>query len=70
MATTLLTRRDLAALMRVSTRTLDRLRADGDAPDPLAGRGRPRWDGADVDAWIRAGRPRADAWRRLRRRRP
>lgn len=65
----LLTRRDFAAWLRVSTRTLDRLRAGGQIPDPLAGPGLPRWDADDVAAWLKAGRPAADAWRRLRARR-
>lgn len=65
----LLTRRDLAAVLRISSRTLDRMRSAGRIPDPLAGPGQPRWNAGDVDAWIAAGRPSADVWRRLHARR-
>src|SRR5262245_60617610 len=63
----LLTRRDLAGLLRISTRSLDRRRAAGEIPASLSGPGQPRWDPAEVAAWIAAGRPRAEAWRRVRR---
>lgn len=65
----LLTRRELARLLLVSPRTLDRRRGMGEIPDPLPGPGQPRWLAAEVWAWIEAGRPSADAWRRLRGRR-
>jgi hypothetical protein len=63
----LLTRHDLAALLRISLRTLDRQRAAGEVLEPLAGPGQPRWLASEVVAWIAAGRPRAEAWRRVRR---
>jgi hypothetical protein len=66
----LLTRRELAELLHLSTRSLDRRRAAGEVLDPLPGPGQPRWDPAEVSAWIATGRPHADAWRRSRRRRP
>jgi hypothetical protein len=69
-APVLLTRRDLAEVLRISTRTLDRMRAGGDILDPLPGPGCPRWHPAEVAAWVAAGRPRAEVWRRLHRRRP
>jgi hypothetical protein len=65
----LLTRNDLAGLLRLSTRSLDRRRAAGEVLDPLGGPGRPRWDPSEVAAWVAAGRPRAEAWQRLRPRR-
>lgn len=65
----LLTRHDLAELLRISTRSLDRRRAAGEILDALPGPGRPRWDPAEVSAWLTAGRPGADAWRRFKRRR-
>jgi hypothetical protein len=65
----LLTRRDLADLLRISTRCLDRYRAAGMVLEPLAGAGQPRWEPNEVSAWIVAGRPSAEAWRRLRHRR-
>lgn len=66
---TLLTRSDLAALLRVSTRSLDRQRAAGEILEQLPGPGQPRWHPREVAAWIEAGRPRTEAWRRLHRRR-
>lgn len=69
MTISLLTRDDLAELLRISTRTLDRFRSAGEIPEPLLGPGQPRWDLADVLAWIKAGRPSAAAWQRLRSRR-
>jgi hypothetical protein len=62
----LLTRRDLASLLRLSTRSLDRRRSAGEILAPLPGPGQPRWDAEEVAAWIRAGRPAAIAWQRLR----
>jgi hypothetical protein len=66
----LMTRSDLATLLRVSARTLDCQRAAGDVLDPLPGPGQPRWHHPEVLAWLAAGRPRAEVWRRLHRRRP
>ena len=63
----LLTRRDLAGLLRISTRSLDRHRAAGEILASLPGPGQPRWDPLEVAAWIAAGRPRAEAWQRVRR---
>ena len=68
-AVTLITRPELAALLRVSTRTLDRYRSVGGVPGPLPGSGRPVWDADDIAAWVRAGRPSAAAWAKLRPRR-
>ncbi|MFO0848328.1 MAG: hypothetical protein U0871_07200 [Gemmataceae bacterium] len=65
----LLTRRELANVLRISTRTLDRLRAAGLVLDPLPGPGHPNWEAGEVGDWLKAGRPSADAWRRLRARR-
>ena len=65
----LLTRDDLAALLRRSPRTLNRWRAAGLILDPLPGPGHPVWDPDEVTAWVNAGRPPTDAWRRLRARR-
>ncbi len=62
----LLTRQDLAALLRLSTRSLDRHRSAGEVLNPLPGPGQPRWDADEVAAWIKAGRPSAVAWQRLR----
>jgi hypothetical protein len=66
----LMTRRDLAEVLHISTRSLDRMRAGGDILDPLPGAGCPRWHPAEVAAWVAAGGPRAEVWRRLHRRRP
>jgi hypothetical protein len=65
----LLTQRDLASLLRLSTRSLDRHRSAGEILNPLPGPGQPRWDPDELAAWIKAGRPSAAAWQRLRPRR-
>lgn len=65
----LLTRRELADVLRISTRTLDRQRAAGLVLDPLPGSGHPTWEAVEVGDWLKAGRPPADVWRRLRARR-
>jgi hypothetical protein len=62
----LLTRNELADLLRISCRTLARRRAEGTLLDPIAGPGAPRWDFDEVVAWIRAGRPKAETWRAVR----
>jgi hypothetical protein len=67
--TPLLTRQDLAALLRLSTRSLDRHRSAGEILAPLPGPGQPRWDADEVAAWIKAGRPATATWQRLRSRR-
>lgn len=68
-ASGLLTRRELARLLLVSPRTLDRRRGMGEVLDPVPGPGQPRWLAAEVWAWVEAGRPSADTWRRLKPRR-
>lgn len=65
-ALALLTRSDLAKLLRISCRTLARRRCEGLLLDPIPGPGQPRWDLDDVVAWIRAGRPKAETWRTVR----
>src|SRR5688500_10073567 len=63
-AVELLTRGDLAAVLRVSTRTLDRFRAAGEILNPLPGVGQPRWHAPEVRDWVAAGRPNALGWSR------
>jgi hypothetical protein len=65
----LLNRTDLAAILRVSTRTLDRRRAGGEVLDPLPGPGQPRWSASEVGKWLAAGRPRASVWVKICKRR-
>lgn len=48
----LLTIDDMAALLRVSTRTLRSWRHEGELPQPLKIHGALRWRRSDVDAWI------------------
>jgi phage terminase Nu1 subunit (DNA packaging protein) len=67
--TPLLDKDQLAALLRRSPRTIDRWRAAGLVLDPLPGPGHPTWDPEEVAAWLKAGRPAAAVWRRLRPRR-
>ena len=62
----LLTRKEMAELLRISTRTLDQRRTLGLVLDPLQGAGQPRWSKEDVSAWLDAGRPTAETWRQMR----
>lgn len=56
----ILTDRDLAELLRVSTRTLRRWRGEGKVPPPLgiADAKEPRWLAEEIEAWLRAGCPK------------
>lgn len=65
----ILTKREVAGLMRTSVRTFDRRRADGEILEPLKGTGHPRWSATEVYAWIAAGSPRASVWAKHKRRR-
>lgn len=62
----LLTRGELARILRVSPRTLDRRRCGGMILEPLQGPGQPRWLEDEVFAWVRAGRPDAKIWKSQR----
>jgi excisionase family DNA binding protein len=57
----LLTRAELAAVLRVSTKTLKRWREAGRILAPLPGPGL-RWRVDEVEAWVKAGRPRSADW--------
>lgn len=50
-----LSKREIARELRVSVRTLERLRAGGHLPPTLPGFGHPRWSTAAVRAWIDGG---------------
>lgn len=62
----LLTKRDFADILKVTPRTIDRLRAAGELPEPIGGPGHPRWELQEVVEWIRAGRPPAYRWEMMR----
>jgi|GEM_PF-2779939 len=55
----LLTAKDVAALLRVSIRTLYRLKDAGAIPLPkkVAGSSLARWSRAEVEEWVRDGMP-------------
>lgn len=59
---------ELAGLLRVSTRTLNRRRKEGAVPAPLAvsAIGSPLWNRAEIAAWLEAGAPDAATWRAMR----
>jgi predicted DNA-binding transcriptional regulator AlpA len=43
----------LAALLKIDERTLRRLRAAGEIPEPIMlGRRKPRWRRHEIDAWL------------------
>lgn len=47
-----LTKKTLAGQLNVSLRTLERMRAAGLIPEPLAGLKRPRWSTEAVMTWL------------------
>lgn len=53
----LMTKRDVCALLGCEPRTLQRMIAAGEAPQPTYVRSRPRWKRGQVEAWI-AGKKR------------
>lgn len=55
----LITARELARLLRVSTRTLARLRRTGDILCPIRLGGSVRWRMEEVRRWISEGCPRS-----------
>lgn len=50
----LLTKRDLAGLLQVSTRSIERLTRAGELPPPIRIGSAVRWDRAAIEAWISA----------------
>ena len=54
----LLSVNDLAELLRVSTRTLWRLKSKGEIPHPVKFGGTVRWRGDDIKKWLNEGCPR------------
>jgi len=53
----LMTADDLAAALRISTRTLWRLRSASKLPQSIRLGGSVRWRASDIEAWIAAGCP-------------
>jgi len=51
----LLDRRTLAALLKCSPRHLDRMRKDGQIPQPVKLGALVRWRREEIDAWISGG---------------
>ena len=63
-----ITKAQFAAILQVSTRTIDRKRSAGEVLAPLNSRsGHPRWSATEVERWLAEGCPRADVWKRLKR---
>ena len=65
----LLSAEALAGRMGFSVRTIWRLKSTGKLPKPLSVGGSVRWRSDEIDAWIRAGCPDAEAWEARRRER-
>ena len=61
-----ITKAQFAAILQVSTRTIDRKRSAGEVLEPINRSGHPRWSATDVERWIAAGGPRAEVWKRVR----
>lgn len=61
-----ITKAQLAAILQVSTRTIDRKRAAGEILAPINRSGHPRWSATEIERWMAVGGPRAEVWKRLR----
>lgn len=56
----------LVVLLRRSAASLERDQAAGRLPAPVYLGGSRRWRRAEIEAWVAAGCPAADAWARTR----
>lgn len=56
----LLTVDEIAALIKVSNRTVWRLRSSGQLPEPIRVGGGVRWRQFDINEWITRGCPKMD----------
>lgn len=57
-ASELVTPQQLAKWLNLSTRSLCRMRSDGQLPPPLRLRKAVRWRASDIEDWLAAGCPR------------
>lgn len=55
------TKRELAELLRLSTRSIDRKISRGEIPPGIKLYGAVRWRQATIDAWIAAGCPQIES---------
>jgi predicted DNA-binding transcriptional regulator AlpA len=51
---------DVALILAVSIRSVQRLNSAGDLPEPVLIRGSVRWRRADIEAWVAAGCPKRE----------
>lgn len=51
----LLTKQEVADLLSITTRTIDRMRSTDEIPAPVMLRSRPRWRWLDLKNWIDTG---------------
>ncbi|MCC7291373.1 MAG: helix-turn-helix domain-containing protein [Phycisphaerales bacterium] len=58
----LLTVRDVAGVLRISSRQVQKLRASGRIPAPVKLARSTRWRADEIQAWVQAGCPAADEW--------
>ncbi len=59
-STQMLTADELAALLKVSRRTIWRMRSSGQLPRPIKVGGAVRWRLADIEVWIAEGCPKGN----------
>ena len=58
----LMTARDLAACLKISTRQVHRMNRSAILPAPLRIGGCTRWPATEIAAWLRAGSPAREQW--------
>ncbi len=55
---------EVAQMLRASIRTIERMLATGEIPEPVRLRGSRRWRREDIVAWVDAGCPSRNATRK------
>lgn len=59
-ASLLLNVEEVARLLKISSRSVNRLRSAGHLPEPVELLGSIRWRRSDIEAWVAAGCPRGE----------
>ena len=61
-ANLMVSKRQAAELLQISTRTIDNLRSEGHMPQPIRIGRAVRWNRAELVAWVDAGCPDCNEW--------
>jgi hypothetical protein len=61
----LITKKQLAALMNVCTKTIDRMKSSGQLINSMKIRGKEMWDRYEFESWVDAGCPSRSKWEEM-----